>query len=41
MFDFEDFLDSERVLLRGLRRFKEVLHLERWSTEAGCFRKDG
>ena len=42
LFDFEDFLDFERVLLRGLRRFNEkVLHLERWSPEVGCFQKDG
>lgn len=31
MFDFEENFDVERVLLRGLRRYKEkVLHLDRW-----------
>lgn len=36
--EFEDKEEVERVLKRGVRRFKEkVLHLEKWCPEAGCF----
>lgn len=37
LLEFEDRDEAKRVLMRGLRRFKEnLLHLERWSQEAGC-----
>lgn len=36
--EFEDKEEVERVLKRGVRRFKEkVLHLEKWCPEVGCF----
>ena len=38
LLDFEDGFDVERVLIRGLKWFKEkVLHLEMWTLEVGCF----
>ncbi|RVX15173.1 putative serine/threonine protein kinase IRE4 [Vitis vinifera] len=37
LLEFEDEGEAERVLKRGTRRFKDrLLHLERWSEEAGC-----
>ena len=37
LLEFEDGGEAERVLNRGTRRFKDkLLHLERWSEEAGC-----
>lgn len=37
LLEFKDRDEAKRVLMRGLRRFKEnLLHLERWSQEAGC-----
>ena len=39
MLEFEDEEDTERTLKRGTRRYKDkVLHLERWSVEAGCLK---
>ena len=39
LLEFEDEEEAERVLKRGMRRFKDkVLHLERWSEEAGCLK---
>lgn len=38
LLEFEDKEKAERVLKRGVRRFKEkVLHLEKWCPEVGCF----
>lgn len=38
LLDFEDGFDVERMLIRGLKWFKEkVLHLEIWTLEVGCF----
>ncbi|RVX05507.1 hypothetical protein CK203_013625 [Vitis vinifera] len=37
LLEFEDENEAERTLKRGTRRFNDkVLHLERWSVEAGC-----
>ena len=39
MLEFEDEEEAERTLKGGTRRFKDkVLHLERWSVEAGCLK---
>ena len=39
MLEFEDEEEAERTLKRGTRKFKDkVLHLERWSMEAGCLK---
>ncbi|RVX03329.1 hypothetical protein CK203_019942 [Vitis vinifera] len=41
LLEFEDGGEAERVLNRGTRRFKDkLLHLERWSEEAGCLQVD-
>ena len=41
LFEFEDVLEAERVLVRGPRRFKErLLSLERWQHETGCLVKE-
>lgn len=38
-FDFEQVLDSERVLRLGLRRYGgKILYPERWYPEIGCFK---
>lgn len=40
LFEFRSKFEAEKVLARGLRRFKEkFVQLERWSPKAGCFRK--
>ena len=42
LFEFEDVLEAEKVLVRGPRRFKErLLNLERWQHEIGCLVKEG
>ena len=42
LFDFGILAKVERVLARGSRRVKErVLHLVRWTPEAGCLGKGG
>ena len=38
LIEFENKAKAEKVLLRGLRCFKETfLHLERWDPKVGCF----
>ena len=37
LFEFESLSEAERVLARGKRRLKNILHLTRWNPEAGCF----
>lgn len=40
LFDFDEILKAERVLIRGAKRHKEnFLHLERWHLEVRCLRK--
>ncbi|RVW92429.1 hypothetical protein CK203_042702 [Vitis vinifera] len=42
LFEFEDKSKAERVLVRGSRRIKDnLLHLARWTLEAGCLLKSG
>ena len=42
LFEFEDILEAERVLVRGPRRFRErLLSLERWQHDTGCLVKEG
>ena len=42
LFEFEDILEVERVLVRGPRRFRErLLSLERWQHDTGCLVKEG
>ena len=42
LFDFDESSEAERLLVRGVRRFKEnFLHLERWHPEVGCLHKGG
>ena len=37
LFEFDDVLEVERVLMRGSRRFRErLISLERWHHETGC-----
>ena len=42
LFEFEDRMEAEMVLVRGSRRFNErLLSLERWQHETGCEVKKG
>ena len=42
LFEFEDVLEAERVLVKGPRRFRErLLSLERWQHETGCLVNKG
>ena len=42
LFDFDESFEVDRVLVRGVRRFKEnFLHLQRWHLEVGCLHKGG
>ena len=41
LFMFENKAEAKRVLHKGIQRFKEnILHMERWGPEVGCFRKN-
>ena len=42
LFEFEDILEAERVLMRRSRRFRErLISLERWHYETGCLVNKG